>query len=199
MKEQLEQIRNLIGEGEAEAALDALDHLFAASGNGDLRDRVTVLKGRFSKLERDRRLGLRFDASEQNEIVMAALDLLKLAERPPKAPPPNFDPPIVGPVQPPVEPPRSPNLKEQGYIGRLWVDGDPFEYYLNTAGQIARLDPATRAPFPVAARYPSNDPRFAWAYFVFSMNWWCSVDHQGIIWTINPYGMVVRVGQFQPF
>lgn len=200
MNEKIESIRNLIGEGEILTAIETLDQFLAAQ-KSPLRDDSLMIKSRFKKLERDKNLGLRTDPTEQNEIVRAALDLLKTIETEPKTelidPKPtdftHFSP--KKPATPP--PPASPT--ELGYVGRFWVDGDPFEYYLHQNGQIFRIDPATRTPFHVGNRFPSNDPRFAWTYHVLANNWWSSVDHQGVIWTINLYGMVVRVGQFQQF
>ncbi len=192
MKEKVENIRALFREGETDAALEALE-LFLDESENPLRDDAILLRGRFSKWERDKNLGISPPESEVNAIVLAGLDLLKKAE---KGVQKRLDPqPTAQNFQPTAQnPPQNSNWK-----GRFFIDSDPREYYLAPTGQIFCLDAATRQPFQVAQQFASNDPRFAFTYFVAATNFWYSVDFQGVIWTINFYGMVVRVGQFQAF
>lgn len=194
MTEIFEKIRDMVGDGELSAALEQLEELLAGHFS-PLRDDAILLKSRLSKFEREQNMGTVQQANEENLISKAILAIVRQAEKesekPQKQPQPtHFQP------NPPTE---NPQPATQSWLGRLWIDTDPTEFYLHPQGAIFRIDPITRLQMQVAARYPSANPAFAWTYFVFAYNAWASVDHQGIIWTVNGWGQVVRIGQFQPF
>ena len=194
MSEVFEKIRDMVGDGELSAALEELDGLLAGRFS-TLRDDAILLRSRLSKFEREQNSGTVQQANEENLISKSILALVRQAEseaeKPKKQPKPvHFQP------NPPAE---NPQPATQNWVGRLWIDGDPTEFYLHPQGAILRIDPISRLQTQVAARYPSTNPAFAWTYFVFAFNAWASVDHVGIIWAINGWGQVVRIGQFQPF
>ena len=197
MSQLTEKIRQLVGDGDLEEALDALDDFLETRNDDELRDEVILLKSRFKSLERDRNQGVGFSPNERNQIVAAVLDLTKKIDKNAVQKERNSiqkeTTPLVAPTQNFGNQPPPPN----GFTARVFIDGDLSEFYLTTQNAIVRLDPISRQSFVVANKFPSNDVRFAWTYFVPSMNFWASVDFQGVIWTMNFYGQILRIGQVQ--
>lgn len=193
-KELAEKFRDLVGNGELNEALEQLDEQLAAQ-NSPLRDDAILLKGRLNKFEREQNLGIVQQANEENLISKAMLDLIRRAEKEANS---AQNQPVSTHFQPNTPAENQPQ-PAQNWLGRLWIDGDQTEYYLHPQGAIFGVNFFTRAQMQVAQRHPSANPAFAWTYFVFAFNAWASVDHQGLIWAINAWGQVVRIGQFQAF
>lgn len=185
-------IRNLIGENQIEQAIQLLIEHLEPSPEQDLYDQMILQKSRWADYKRKHLSGFG-DDKEINAIRSAILDIAREIENRKNKPavketsPTSFNPPNIS--QPPLQ---------KNYFAQCIFNGDPNLYYVQHNNQITVLNMMTNLPVFVANRVVSNLPAYAW-FYQFPNGFFYSIDHQGAIWGLNPFGFPIQMGYVQYF
>ncbi|MEI6408731.1 MAG: hypothetical protein WCR52_05075 [Bacteroidota bacterium] len=198
MKPDSRRIRELIGDNQIEQAIRLLIEYSEQADQYDLLDQTILQKSRFSDYNK-KFLGGFGDDKEINAIRSALLDInreaLKRAEQPVHPSVPETPENIPNKIPPPLQPPNNP---AQEYFAQCFFNGDPNTYFVLKNSQIVVVNQMTRIPIQVAARTAALNPAFSWIY-QFPNGMYYSIDHAGVIWGVNAFGMPVQMGYVQYF
>lgn len=179
----LKQIRHQIGENQLGEALQLLIEYLDSGTDADLQDQAILQKSRWNDYQH-KKMGGFADEKEVNAIRSALLEITRMAEK-------RKEKPHEVPFTPaPMEAPPAPGKL---YVAQCFFTGDPNSYYVLPNNQIVVINMMTNMPVHVANRNISIMPNFAWVY-QFPNGFFYSVDHAGIIWGLNAFGMSVQMG-----
>lgn len=200
MKPDSRHIRELIGDNQIEQAIRLLIDYLEQTTEDDLLDQVFLQKSRYTDYNK-KYLGGFGDEKEINAIRSSLLEITresgKRAEQPVQPPVQRTETPKNNPNSVPL-PPVAPNNPTQDYLAQCYFNGDPNAYYVLKNSQIIVVNPMTAMPIQVATRIASLNPAFSWVY-QFPNGMYYSIDHAGVIWGVNAFGMPVQMGYVQYF
>lgn len=205
-----DKIRDHIGEGELEEAIDTLVQFLHPIG-GEIYDQAVHQRGLFKSFMKDKMLGLSNNSEDKNKISMAVLSLAgqvdKLDLENPKkshdystqqqselANFNQYDNHQLASNQGH----KQSNVPGTQYKAQCFFNGDIMQYYITENDQILALNPLTNQSFIVGVKMPSNNFNFAWTYYVTATNIYYMVDHAGHIWGQN-FGVPAQVGYVKYF
>lgn len=189
-----EKVRGLIGEGETLPALEALEQ-YLKGKNTDLYNQVIHQKGQYNSYRKQSNLGMGADPAVINKINYAILEIATAIEKGEDQSNQQNDYATGGQYSYENKQNQQPQQTQQvqEYIAQCFFYNDPNQYWVNRYNQIIAYNPATNLNMAVAQRVQSNDPRFAWLYYL-NTGMFYSIDHQGAIWGQNMFGMPVQMG-----
>lgn len=191
MLETTDKIRQHIGEGELEKAIDLLVQMVRPKG-GDHYDQAILLRGSLKEFNRNNDLGLEVNPKEKSRITMAVLKLVSAIEE-------------TGAIKQPEQlaansvseayqtgtghaaPP--PNNTAHNYLAQCFFANDAALYYVMKDQSIHVFNPVTQQWVWVGTKMPSQDPRFQWMIYFHLTNVYFGVDMNAAIWGQNWYGM----------
>jgi hypothetical protein len=201
MKPDSRRIRELIGENQIEQAIRLLIDYLEQTTEHDLLDQIILQKSRFTDYNKKHLSGFGED-KEINAIRSSLLEINREAAN-------RADRPLSSPSAKPVETPVSkfnpipqpsvlPDTQSKQYFAQCFFTGDPNTYYVLNNGQIVIINQMTSLPIVVATRTASLNPAFSWVY-QFPNGMYYSIDHTGVIWGVNAFGMPIQMGYVQYF
>lgn len=202
------QIRELIGENEVEEAIRILCECLASTDEHELYDQSLLQKSRYHAYHK-REINKLADEKELIEIRIAVLNLTRELDKRGKEPKTAVreifnKAPLEEPKPTPIQPTKTPSPPPPNapptitYIGQCFFQNDPMSYYITSNNQIVVIQPLTQAAIPVAARMPSTNPAISWVY-LFPNGFFYNIDHSGVIWGVNAFGMPMQMGYVQYF
>jgi hypothetical protein len=189
----IKQIRTLIGENQIEQAVQLLIEYLEPSPEQDLFDQMILQKSRWADYKR-KELGGFGNDKDINEIRSSLVNIIREIENRKNKPVQKETPlPHLNPPPPVSQPPLQKN-----YIAQCFFNNDPNTYYVLPNNQIMMLNMMTNLSVFVATRTASPLPNFAWIY-QFPNGFYYSIDHAGVIWGLNAFGMPMQMGFVQYF
>lgn len=197
MKADSRRIRELIGDNQIEQAIRLLIDYLEMTTEDDLLDQIILQKSRFSDYTK-KHLGGFGEDKEINAIRSSLLEITREAAN-------RADRPKSSPQVKPVETPDPiqtqnvlTNTPPIEYFAQCFFNGDPNRYFVLKNSQIVVVNPMTSMPVQVASRTASLNSAFAWVY-QFPNGMYYSVDHAGVLWGVNAFGMPIQMGYVQYF
>jgi hypothetical protein len=189
------KILDLIGADRIEAAIEALiNGLEHRSGDDDLFDQVILQKGRWANYHRKSLM----DVANSNDIDKIRHALLQITreldkrQRSEKASAPQQPNNPAVPQQFKSSPPQP------QYIAECFFNGDMNKYFVMANNQIVGVNPMTNHSMAVASRVASMDTSFAWIYQL-PNGLYYNIDHNGVIWGVNTFGLPMQMGYVRYF